>query len=263
MVKGIGLGNYFCRRFQDGYEWCRSLCDMGRDDSLGCISAVRMAVKVCILLSRENRYGLCMVEQIQDLEWENTANTICQRHDKRMTVNEMEGTTFSLYQCIFCHSYMTLLGTANLSICQLLIEINYPRFWVFIKALMSHCLTVTVPNGCCWVTWKSMQRSISVLWQGQVLWFTLFSPCLGLQNIYVFSPRKCDACTRSVAVAEVRGWALGWPGTLPALQLARERGKAGKQGISDSHPWKLGTRPFKINDCHMFGFKAPYKTNKI
>lgn len=116
--------------------------------------------------------------------------------------------SFSLYPCIFCHSYLTLLDTVNLSICQLLIEIIYPRFWVFSKALMSLCLTVTVPNGCCWVTWKSMQRSMWALCQGQALWFTLFSPCLVLQNIYVFCPEKWDTCTRFVAVAEVRGLAL-------------------------------------------------------
>lgn len=52
--------------------------------------------------------------------------------------------SFSPYQYIFCHRYLTSLDTMKVSICQLLIEINYPRFGVLSKALMSHCLAVTV-----------------------------------------------------------------------------------------------------------------------
>lgn len=52
--------------------------------------------------------------------------------------------SFSPYQYIFYHSCLTSLGTVKLSICQLLIEMNYRRFGVSSKALMSHCLAVTI-----------------------------------------------------------------------------------------------------------------------
>lgn len=164
--------------------------------------------------------------------------------------------SFSPYQYIFCHRY--LLDTAKLSMS----AINWnelSQVWN-----VQQGFDVSLPgsdgfhNGCCCIMWKSTQGSMWTL-QCQVWWFTPFSSCLLLQNIDVFSPQKCDTCTRFVTVTSVRSLALCQFGTLLTLQLTLEWGKAGKQGISDSGTWKPWTHPFKINVCHTFGFKALQK----